>query len=295
LTAFTLAALALPAGAAEAAADLPGPIDSLDDLQDTAKMLFKLADDNNDNQISQQEALDVANLIVGAYFFRADKNGDSTVTKEEMREARDKILAQRPLLRMLVVRARNNDPQAAQTARNAGQGVLSLLDTNNDGQVQAAEMKQMVQTTVQGFYAAADTNRDGQLSPSEINAAMIGAAKTATQVAFQQADTIATASSARPSTTRRSSSRPTRSSTRSTSTTTASSRSRSSRPPSGSSPARSAGSRFPSRPTRHGTCSSRGSPRPGQPPCRTSTSPARAPHRPPPPSRASRLGDRDGD
>jgi hypothetical protein len=188
LTAFTLAVLALPAGAADGGKDLPGPIDSLDDLQDTAKMLFKLADENNDNQISQQEAIDVANLTVGGYFFSADKNGDGMVTKEELREGRDKVLAQRPLLRILLTRAKTNDPQAAQSARNASQGVLSLLDSNNDGQIQATEMKQMVQTTVQGVFAAADTNRDGQLNPSEINAAVIGAAKTATQVAFQQAD-----------------------------------------------------------------------------------------------------------
>jgi len=188
LTVFTLAALVLPARAADAPKDLPGPIDNLGDLQDTAKMLFKLADENNDNQISQQEAIDVGNLVVGAYFFRADKNGDGTVTKEEMREAREKALAQRPLLRILLTRARTNDPQAAQTARNAGQGVLSLLDSNNDGQVQAAEMKQMVQTTVQGAFAASDTNRDGQLNPSEINAAMAGAARSAMQIAFQQAD-----------------------------------------------------------------------------------------------------------
>jgi hypothetical protein len=188
LTAFTMAVLALPAGAADAANDLPGPIDSLEDLQDTAKMLFKMADENNDNQISQQEGLDVANMIVGAYFFRADKNGDGTVTPEEMREARDKMLAQRPLLRVLVTRTKTNDPQAAQTAQNAAQGVLAVLDSNNDRKIQATELRQMVQTSVQGLFAAGDTNRDGQLSPSEINAAMVGAAKAATQVAFQQAD-----------------------------------------------------------------------------------------------------------
>src|SRR5262249_6220569 len=41
---------------------------------------------------------------------------------------------------------------------------------------------------VQGLYATADTNRDGQMSPSEINAAMIGMARSASQAAFQQAD-----------------------------------------------------------------------------------------------------------
>jgi len=189
VSALALAVLVMPARGADAQKDLPGPIDSLSDLQDTAKMLFKLADENNDNLISQQEAIDVANSLVGAFFFRADKNGDGTVSKEELREARDMMLAQRPLLRVILTRARSNDPQAAQTARNAGQGILSVLDSNSDGQIQAAEVKQMVQTTVQSTFAAADTNRDGQLSPSELNAAMAGAAKSVVQAAFQQADT----------------------------------------------------------------------------------------------------------
>jgi Ca2+-binding EF-hand superfamily protein len=181
--------LASPVRGADAQKDLPGPIDSLDDLQDSAKMLFKLADDNNDNLISQQEAIDVGNSIVGAYFFRADKNSDGTVSVEEMREARDKFMAQKPLLRAFVTRARNNDPQAAATARNSQQGLLSVLDSNNDRQVQAAELKQMVQTSVQATYATADTNRDGQLSPSELNAGMVGVARSAVQAAFQGADT----------------------------------------------------------------------------------------------------------
>ena len=50
---------------------LPGPIDSLGDLQDTGKMLFKLADTNNDNRISQKEAVDAGNLLAGGFFFRA--------------------------------------------------------------------------------------------------------------------------------------------------------------------------------------------------------------------------------
>ncbi len=42
--------------------DIPGPIDSLQDLQDTGRMLFKLVDENNDGQISQKEAIDAGNL-----------------------------------------------------------------------------------------------------------------------------------------------------------------------------------------------------------------------------------------
>ena len=81
--------------------DLPGPIDSLQDLQDTGKMLFKLADTNNDGQISQKEATDAGNLLVGGFFFRADANGDGIISQEEMKQARDSLARQQPLLRVI--------------------------------------------------------------------------------------------------------------------------------------------------------------------------------------------------
>jgi len=76
---------------AEDAPELPGPIDSLGDLQDTAKMLFKSADVNNDGLISQQEAVDAGNLMVGGFFFRADADGDGKVTKQEADQAREAL------------------------------------------------------------------------------------------------------------------------------------------------------------------------------------------------------------
>ncbi len=170
--------------------DLPGPIDNLQDLQDTGKMLFKLADTNNDGLVSQKEAVDAGNLLVGGFFFRADQNGDGTLSPEEAKQAREALFAQQPLLRYVL-----NKGKAAATASgananatNPGQAIMSLLDTNNDKQIQATELRQAVQTTVQGVFATADTNRDGQLSPTEINAAMVGMARTAAQAAFQQAD-----------------------------------------------------------------------------------------------------------
>ena len=53
---FTLASSACYADDKKDA--LPGPIDSISDLEDTAKIVFKLADTNNDDQISQKEAID---------------------------------------------------------------------------------------------------------------------------------------------------------------------------------------------------------------------------------------------
>jgi Ca2+-binding EF-hand superfamily protein len=182
--------------AQEAQRDLPGPIDSLQDLQDAGKMLFKLADANNDGQISQKEAIEAGNGLVGGFFFRADTNGDGTVSREELQTARQELLNQKPLLRIFVQQMRNekNAPgihpvNPGNTVQDAGRGVLSLVDTNNDGNLQANEVRQMVQTTVQSLYAGADTNRDGQLSPTEVNAAIVGAAKSVAQAAFQKADT----------------------------------------------------------------------------------------------------------
>jgi len=186
----------LQVGAADAQKDLPGPIDSLQDLQDTGKMLFKLADQNNDGQVSQKEAVDAGNLTVGGIFFRADANGDGALSQQELQQARDTVLAQKPVLRVIMQRARGNaGAQRAQGApatpgaSNAGQGLVSLLDSNTDGQIQASELRQMVQTSVQSLFAAADTNRDGQMSPSEVNAAVAGAARAAAQATFQRADT----------------------------------------------------------------------------------------------------------
>src|SRR5262249_19825662 len=90
--------------------DIPGPIDSIQDLQDSARMLFKMADTNNDDQISQKEAMDVGNLLVGGFFFRADTNGDGPLTPEEARQAREALSQQQPPLRYILQHARATNP-----------------------------------------------------------------------------------------------------------------------------------------------------------------------------------------
>jgi Ca2+-binding EF-hand superfamily protein len=184
--------------------DLPGPIDSVQDLQDTAKMLFKMADTNNDGQISQKEAVDVGNLLVGGFFFRADANGDGVLEPQEAQAAREQLFRQQPLLRYVLQKAkphnagattpgdiRNQPPdQAARNiAANPVKAIGDLLDTNHNQKIEAAELRQAVQQGVQMLYQIADANQDGQLSPAELNRAAGEAAKTAVQVAFQTADT----------------------------------------------------------------------------------------------------------
>jgi Ca2+-binding EF-hand superfamily protein len=183
------------------AGDLPGPIDSIQDLQDTAKILFKMADTNNDGQISQKEAIDVGNLLVGGFFFRADTNGDGVLTPEEARAAREQLFQQQPLLRYVLQKARTNNggaqigattqpgDVAQNLAANPARTIGSLLDLNHDQRIQASELRQAVQQSVQTLFTIADANQDGQLSPAELNRAVNEAARTAVQAAFQTADT----------------------------------------------------------------------------------------------------------
>jgi Ca2+-binding EF-hand superfamily protein len=196
VTALSLGLTALPALADDEQVrrkpgDLPGPIDSIEDLQDTGRMLFKLADENNDGQISQKEAVDAGNLLVGGFFFRADKNGDGVLSADEAREAREAFLSTKPWVRYAVGTAKTQLQKDGAT-KNQNQSMLANLaasfDTNNDKQLQASELRQAVQNAVQGGFAAADTNRDGQLSNSEVNAAIAGVRRQVAQAAFQQAD-----------------------------------------------------------------------------------------------------------
>jgi Ca2+-binding EF-hand superfamily protein len=186
--------------------DLPGPIDNIRDLQDSLKMLFKMADTNNDGQISQKEATDVGNLLVGGFFFRADQNGDGVLEPQEAQAAREQLFRQQPLLRYLFQKARpqnggnaplgtntgaiNNQPgQTAQNlAANPVKTIGNLLDSNHNQKIEAAELRQAVGQGVTLLFQVADANQDGQLSPAELNRAVGEAARMATQVAFQTAD-----------------------------------------------------------------------------------------------------------
>jgi len=178
------------AGAASAQnQDVPGPIDSLQDLQDSGRMAFKAMDANNDGQISSKEAVDAANFLVGGLFFRADANGDGVVSQEEATQAREALLAQKPFLRFMIQRTKSAAPAANAGTPNPVAALGGLLDANNDKQLQATEVRQAVQTAVQAIFATADTNRDGFMSPVEVNAAIAGALKAAQQASFQAADT----------------------------------------------------------------------------------------------------------
>lgn len=161
----------------------------LQEISDAAKVAFKLADENNDGQISKPEAVDAGNLSIGGFFFRADTNGDGVLSKAEIDAARETLYRQQPLLRYVLQKAGAEDAQNKGRAYATVQELFSTIDANGDHQIQAAEIRQIVEATVDGLFASADTNHDSQLSPVEINAAVIGMARSSLDGVFQAADT----------------------------------------------------------------------------------------------------------
>jgi len=170
---------------------LPNPMEALRDVQNAGRSMFMLTDMNHDGQISQKEAIDASNLLVGGFFFQADADGNGAVTQEEAKKVREDYFSQNPWARYVV-----ESLEAQQKSRNASNNnqanpllsLSTLLDSNNDKQIQAQELRQLVQTVIQSFFSAADTNRDGLMNPSEVNAAVAGGIKAIAQASFQQAD-----------------------------------------------------------------------------------------------------------
>jgi len=172
---------------------MPSPVEVVRSIQNTGRMVFMAADVNHDGQVSLQEAIDLNSMLVGGVFFRADADGNGSVTEAEMKGVTDRYLNENPWMKYIAesLRAQAKQRRNGQNSNvtNPIQGLEVLLDVNNDKQIQASELRQLVQTVTQSVFAAADTNRDGQMSPSEANAAVAGGIRAIAQAGFQQADT----------------------------------------------------------------------------------------------------------
>jgi len=170
--------------------NLPNPMQAIRLAQEVGRTMFIAADVNHDGQLSQKEAIDANNTLVGGIFFQADRDGNGVVTQEEAKAVQDTYLSQNPWARYVVdsLQAQQKNPQNTNTP-DPLQSLAAIIDSNNDKQIQATEVRELVQTTTQSIFAAADTNRDGQMSPSEINAAIAGGVRAMAQFGFQQADT----------------------------------------------------------------------------------------------------------
>ena len=118
------------------------------------------------------------------------------MTAAEAAAAREALFNQRPLLRFIFQRSKDeiNRQGGVQVPTNQPGGgtqqlnLASLLDTNHDGNYSAAEVRQAVQNSVQSLFMMADRNGDGQLDPAEVNQAVLEIGRTSAQTAFNSAD-----------------------------------------------------------------------------------------------------------
>lgn len=152
------------------------------EMAQAADRLVAMADVNRDGRVSKEEASNVTSFLVGGFFFRADANGDGTITPEEGRQARAELVNQHPALASVVREARNN------TGQNPLAVVGQMLDVEYGKPLTMAEARQATATAVNSLYSLTDVDRDGHLTAAEARAAADQGARALGGAAFQAAD-----------------------------------------------------------------------------------------------------------
>src|SRR6516165_3187529 len=72
--------------------DVPSPAEALRNLETASKAMFMMADVNHDGQLSQKEAIDANNRLVGGFFFEADKDGNGVLSEGEAKAVQETYL-----------------------------------------------------------------------------------------------------------------------------------------------------------------------------------------------------------
>ena len=203
-----------PAPGTTGPAAAPGPLVACRpgaDVEEAASRLVEMADTNQDGKVSQDETRALTNFVLGGFFFRADANGDGTVTPEEGRDARAELESRYPTVATLLRGVRGatgkspfatlatlldvqyGKPLTMAEARDAARGAVADLyavaDADKDGAITLDEARNAArhgtQALAQAAFRAADTDRNGTLSVEELQSA----AQTAVRSAFTMADT----------------------------------------------------------------------------------------------------------
>lgn len=153
------------------------------EVAQAADRLIAMADVDGDGRVSKVEASGTANFLVGGFFFRADADGDGTVTPEEGRQARAEFMDQHPALAAAMREVRSATGQSPLAV------VAQMLDIQYGKPLTMAEARAAARTSVDGLFGWVDQDRDGYLTAAEARATADQGARMLGRAAFQASDT----------------------------------------------------------------------------------------------------------
>lgn len=180
---------ATPAGPAQQQATSEGQIGPVlscspgAEVEQTAARLVEMADANGDGKVSRDEAHAMTSFLVGGFFFRADADGNGTVTPEEGRQARVDFMSQHPSLASLFRTVRGT------TGQSPFATVARLVDVEYGKPLAIAEAREAARSAVNDLYSVVDTSKDGVITVAEARTAAWEGARSLGHAAFRAADT----------------------------------------------------------------------------------------------------------
>jgi Ca2+-binding EF-hand superfamily protein len=152
------------------------------EVEQTASRLVEMADANGDGKVSKDEAHAMTSFLVGGFFFRADADGNGTVTPEEGRQARVDFMSQHPSIASLFRTVRST------TGQSPFATVARLVDVEYGQPLAIAEAREAARSAVNDLYSVVDTSKDGVITVAEARTAAWEGARSLGHAAFQTAD-----------------------------------------------------------------------------------------------------------
>lgn len=126
--------------------------------------VMRLSDTDQNGLISAQENTAFAVQQSDRRFAQMDTNQDARLSGDELAAAEERMKANMP-------KPQANGNQQSGTPPPGPQSMLQRADANQDGSIDPAEHRAMVERQSAMRFRTADRNGDGQISKDEINAA----------------------------------------------------------------------------------------------------------------------------
>jgi len=153
-------------------------------VETATRRAMELFDSNQDGKLSRVEATSAVNFLLGGFFFRADQNGDGTITPEEGKQERADLAQRYPAAADLLAQVK----QAA-SATTAFDSLAGILDTAAATSLSLADARKAASGAVDDAFRLADTNHDKEIDGAELTALGVKAAKDLSHRTFAAADT----------------------------------------------------------------------------------------------------------